>query len=51
MLELIEDEPLRRACAAAAVDTAREYTIESVGPKWEALLADLSERRPAGALP
>jgi glycosyltransferase involved in cell wall biosynthesis len=45
MLELIEDAGLRRRCAAAAVQTAREYTMERVGPQWEALLRDLWEER------
>ena len=47
--QLIEDADLRRGCAAAAVETARGYTIDSVGPRWEALLDDLSRRRPAHA--
>lgn len=45
ILELIEDEELRRRCAAAAADTARSYTIEAVGPQWEALLEELAEGR------
>jgi glycosyltransferase involved in cell wall biosynthesis len=45
MLELIEDEELRRRCAAAAVGAAREFTMETVGPQWEALLRDLWEER------
>ena len=38
MLALIEDEDLRRCCAVGAVETAREYSMDSVGPQWEALL-------------
>jgi glycosyltransferase involved in cell wall biosynthesis len=45
LCEMIEDEELRRACGAAAVDTAAEYTIEAVGRRWEALLEDLWRRR------
>jgi glycosyltransferase involved in cell wall biosynthesis len=45
MSELIEDAELRRRCAAAAVETAREYTMDHVGPQWEALLRDLWEVR------
>jgi glycosyltransferase involved in cell wall biosynthesis len=45
MTELIEDAELRRRCAAAAVETAREYTMDHVGPRWEALLRDLWEVR------
>ena len=37
-----------RRCAGAwpraAVETAQEYTIEAIGPLWEALFAELSER-------
>jgi glycosyltransferase involved in cell wall biosynthesis len=47
MLELIEDEDLRRRCAAAAVETARGYTIEAIGPRWEALLLELRRDRTA----
>jgi glycosyltransferase involved in cell wall biosynthesis len=46
LLEMIEDEELRRACGAAAVETARGYTMDAVGPMWDRLLADLlAERR------
>ena len=51
--ELIEDEELRRRCGAAAVATARQYTIEAVGARWDALLEQLwrrhGERRAADA--
>jgi glycosyltransferase involved in cell wall biosynthesis len=49
MIELIEDVELRRRCAAAAVETAREYTMDRVGPQWEALLHDLWEERRGAA--
>jgi glycosyltransferase involved in cell wall biosynthesis len=45
LLELVEDEELRRRCAAAAFETARGYRMESVGPLWGALLNDLWETR------
>jgi glycosyltransferase involved in cell wall biosynthesis len=41
LLEMIEDDDLRRRCAAAAAETARGYTMEAVGPRWDALLADV----------
>jgi glycosyltransferase involved in cell wall biosynthesis len=47
MLELVDDEELRRRCAAAAVETARGFTMDQVGPMWEALLRDLWEDRAA----
>ncbi|MEA2310783.1 MAG: hypothetical protein QOE28_751 [Solirubrobacteraceae bacterium] len=39
--EMMSDEELRRRCAAAAQETAHQYTMEVVGPRWEALLDDL----------
>jgi glycosyltransferase involved in cell wall biosynthesis len=43
--ELIDDEELRRRCGAAAVATARDYTMEAVGPRWEELLDELRMTR------
>ncbi|HWM12363.1 MAG TPA: glycosyltransferase, partial [Solirubrobacteraceae bacterium] len=42
LLALIEDEELRRRCGAAAAVTARDYTIEAIGPRWEALFRELA---------
>jgi glycosyltransferase involved in cell wall biosynthesis len=49
--ELIEDEDLRRRCAEAAVETARSYSVDAIGPKWEALLDELSRTRRAAVPP
>lgn len=49
MRELIEDPALRRSCAAAAAETAREFSIEAIGPRWEALFADLVASRNGAA--
>jgi glycosyltransferase involved in cell wall biosynthesis len=43
ILEMIEDDELRRTCADAALETAQEYTMEAIGPRWDALLAELQE--------
>jgi glycosyltransferase involved in cell wall biosynthesis len=43
--EMIEDEALRRSCAAAAIQTAHEYTMDAIGPRWAELIADLRAGR------
>jgi glycosyltransferase involved in cell wall biosynthesis len=45
LLEMVEDEDLRRRCAAAAVETAREYSMDAVGPQWEELLRRFAPKR------
>jgi glycosyltransferase involved in cell wall biosynthesis len=42
LLELVEDRELRHRCGPAAAETARRYTIEAIGPRWEALFRDLA---------
>jgi glycosyltransferase involved in cell wall biosynthesis len=42
ILEMIEDDGLRRRCAAAATETAHEYTIDAIGPRWEELFKELA---------
>jgi glycosyltransferase involved in cell wall biosynthesis len=39
---MIEDEELRRRCGPAAAETAEQYTIDAIGPRWEALFRDLA---------
>ena len=41
MLEMVGDEGLRRRCAAAAVETARDYTMAAIGPKWDEMMQAL----------
>ena len=41
LLEMIGDDELRHRCGPAAAETARDYTIEAVGPMWDRLLADV----------
>jgi glycosyltransferase involved in cell wall biosynthesis len=41
MCELIEDAALRPRLAAAAVETASNYSIDAIGAQWDALLEEL----------
>ena len=43
--EMISDEELRRRCGAAALETAREYTMAAIGPKWDEMLQALLRER------
>jgi glycosyltransferase involved in cell wall biosynthesis len=43
--ELMGDEALRKRLGAAAAATARRYTMDVIGPRWEELIADLIDRR------
>ncbi|MFC4010523.1 glycosyltransferase family 4 protein [Nonomuraea purpurea] len=45
IIRVIEDEQLRRALAAGALETARSYDVDVIGQKWDALLAELLARR------
>jgi glycosyltransferase involved in cell wall biosynthesis len=48
MRQLMADEQLRRSVAAAATETAREYEIESIGPRWVELFESLTASRNGG---
>jgi glycosyltransferase involved in cell wall biosynthesis len=50
LLEVVEDDELRRSCAAGAVETARNYRMEAVGPLWDELLRELWEGRRSSQL-
>jgi glycosyltransferase involved in cell wall biosynthesis len=43
LIDLIRDEPRRRAFAAAGLVKARGYEIGPIGERWDALLAELEE--------
>jgi glycosyltransferase involved in cell wall biosynthesis len=45
LMEMIEDEELRRRCGAAAIETARAYTMAEIGPKWDEMLQALLRQR------
>ena len=42
LLELIQDDELRHRCGPAAAETAKQDTIDAIGPRWEALFRDLA---------
>ncbi|MFC4910180.1 glycosyltransferase family 4 protein [Actinomadura gamaensis] len=41
LIELIDDEPLRRSMAANALQAARQYDIDIIGARWDDLLTGL----------
>ena len=43
--ELMADEELRQRCSAGALDTAREYSMDVIGPRWEETLQKAWERK------
>jgi glycosyltransferase involved in cell wall biosynthesis len=43
--EMMDDEELRRHCSAGAVETARRYRMEVIGPRWEELLRETWQAR------
>jgi hypothetical protein len=49
LLELIEDSELRWRLGAAALDKARAYEPSAIGPRWDALLDELTGKAVAAA--
>jgi glycosyltransferase involved in cell wall biosynthesis len=52
MLELMRDPERRKRLGAGSVEVAGRYTLDRIGPRWDALLADVARRRaraPGGA--
>jgi glycosyltransferase involved in cell wall biosynthesis len=47
LAEMMDDEDLRRRCGAGAIETARGYTMDVVGPQWETVLEKAWARRQA----
>jgi glycosyltransferase involved in cell wall biosynthesis len=43
--EVIDDPDLRRRTGTAAIETAQEFTMQAIGPQWEALFRELSAAR------
>jgi glycosyltransferase involved in cell wall biosynthesis len=44
LVALIEDPERRRRYGAAALDKAREFELDAIGARWDALLRDLLSR-------
>jgi glycosyltransferase involved in cell wall biosynthesis len=44
MLAVIDDPEHRRQLGAGAAQRAKDYALDSIGPRWEALIAELSRR-------
>jgi glycosyltransferase involved in cell wall biosynthesis len=44
MLAVIDDPEHRRRLGAGAAQRAKDYALDSIGPRWEALIAELSRR-------
>jgi glycosyltransferase involved in cell wall biosynthesis len=44
LIELMGDDERRRRYGAAAVEKAREFALDTIGARWDALLSDLANR-------
>ena len=45
IVEMIDDEELRRHCSEGALRTAQRYSLDAIGAQWDALIAQLSRAR------
>jgi glycosyltransferase involved in cell wall biosynthesis len=45
LVEMIEDEALRRRCSEGALETVANYSVEAIGARWDELIAKLASRR------
>jgi glycosyltransferase involved in cell wall biosynthesis len=46
LLEMITDDELRHRCGTEAVGSARDYTMEAIGPLWDELIGELRSAAP-----
>ena len=44
LLEMVSDEDLRRRCGDAALETAQDYTMAAIGPRWDEMMHTLLQR-------
>ena len=47
LMEMVADEDLRRRCGDAAVETAEQFTMAAIGPKWDEMMHALLQQRTA----
>jgi glycosyltransferase involved in cell wall biosynthesis len=45
LMEMVADEDLRRRCGEAAIETAQQYTMAAIGPKWDEMMQALLQAR------
>jgi hypothetical protein len=45
LMEMVSDEELRRRCGEAALESAERFTMAAIGPRWEAMMHELLQRR------
>jgi glycosyltransferase involved in cell wall biosynthesis len=46
LVEMIDDEELRRRCSEGAVRTAERYSLDAIGPRWDQLISELRVSSP-----
>jgi glycosyltransferase involved in cell wall biosynthesis len=42
LIEMIEDEELRRRCSEGAAETAARYSVPAIGARWDELIERLT---------
>ncbi len=45
LMEMVADEDLRRRCGEAAIETAHDYTMAAIGPRWDEMMQTLVRGR------
>jgi glycosyltransferase involved in cell wall biosynthesis len=48
IIEMIEDQDLRRRCAEAGTDTVSAYTLDAIKPRWGSLFSEIAADGRAG---
>ena len=45
LMEMVSDAGLRRRCGEAAVETAEQFTMAAIGPRWDDMMQALLQDR------